>query len=481
MSVRLEHILQEFRQICTIPHASTREKELCRYLKQILQERASFLRCDAAGNLMAKFPANNAAPDAPTVILQAHMDMVVAGEVPPEQATVTVRQTDGWLETDGQTSLGADNGIGLAVILSLLKQPNFAHGPLYVLFTVAEEIGLRGARRVSPEFLKEAQYLINMDGFHADTVMVGCKGGLREQLWYPVQWQVVPAGNMAYRIRLDGFLGGHSGDDIDHGRCNTIRLMASMLRNLQERSTSMSISAFSGGVGFNVIPASCTADIVLHPEEAKAFISAIQAEIQRLLLPYQESDGQGHLEIETISCPKACWKRSSQRNILMALANLTDGVIQRDSNGVVSASCNMGHAYVVSDRFYIEDMLRCDTAEQEAAILSQHIEAAKSSGFHRRVTGYHSWHSKRDGKLASIVEHVYQSQHNGASMQVKTALVGVEPAYFQEKAPELEMICLGADILNAHSVKERVNCKSIEALSNLVEKTLGILAKKGAQ
>ena len=480
MSVKLEHILQEFRQICAIPHASTREKELCLYLKRKLRPHAGYLRCDAAGNLMAKIPANNASPDAPTVILQAHMDMVVAGEVAPERATVNVMQDGEWLVTDGRTSLGADNGIGLAVILSLLEQPDLTHGPLHILFTISEEIGLKGARRVSPEFLQEARYLINLDGFHSDTAMVGCKSGLRERMWYPAHWQIVPEGSVACRIRLDGFLGGHSGDDIDRGRCNTIRLMATLLRDLQERSASMAISAFHGGTGFNVISASCTADIVLRPEEAAAFTAAIQADGQRLLLPFRDTDGDGRLTVEEIPCPKACWKRASQRDILLVLANLTDGVVQRGADGAVSASCNMGHAYVASDRFYVEDMLRCDTAAQENAILTQHVSTAKAAGFHHRVAGYHSWHSGADSRLATVVSQVYRQQHEGAPMRVKTALVGVEPAYFQEKAPELEMVCLGADILNAHSVKERVNCKSVEELSDLLEKTLCILAKEGA-
>ena len=219
---------------------------------------------------------------------------------------------------------------------------------------------------------------------------------------------------------------------------------------------------------------------MLRPEEAAAFTAAIQADGQRLLLPFRDTDGDGRLTVEEIPCPKACWKRASQRDILLVLANLTDGVVQRNADGAVSASCNMGHAYVASDRFYVEDMLRCDTAAQENAILTQHVSTAKAAGFHHRVAGYHSWHSGADSRLATVVSQVYRQQHEGAPMRVKTALVGVEPAYFQEKAPELEMVCLGADILNAHSVKERVNCKSVEELSDLLEKTLCILAKEGA-
>lgn len=475
--MKWQEILFEFRQICAIPHASNRERELRCYLEKRLREKAAFLRCDAAGNLMAKFPASEtAAPDAPAVILQAHMDMVVAGEKPPEAAAVRVRQVDGWLETDGQTSLGADNGIGISIILALLKRPELVHGPLYVLFTVAEEVGLKGASRVPREFLNEARYLINLDGFHADTVMVGCKGGLREHLWYPIRWQTAPAGGVAFRIRLEGFLGGHSGDDIDRGRCNTIRMLARLLQGAWARFLNISVSDLSGGIGFNVIPAACAAEVVLPVGEAAAFAAAVREEGRRMLLPYRDSDGQGRLEIETIPYPEACWTGSTQRDILRVLTLLTDGVAQRDGEGAVSASCNMGHVYMTGDVFHIEDMLRCDTAVQETAILQRHMAVAGAAGFRRHVAGYHSWHGRREGRLLRVVEEVYRTQHDGGPMQVKTALVGVEPAYFQEKAPELEMICLGADIENAHSVRERVSCDSAAALSNLLEKTLHILA-----
>ena len=473
----LGQILDEFSQICTIPHASAKERAICLHLKRKLRPYAEHIYRDSAGNLIAKIPPNNADANAPTVVLQAHMDMVVAGDVSPELATVHVKWDGNWLETDNRTSLGADNGIGLAVILTLLKQPHFTHGPLCILLTASEEVGLKGARRVSPDVLQAAKYLINLDGFHSDVAIIGCKGGLREHFRYHARWQVVSDNCMGFRINLEGLLGGHSGDDIDRGRCNAIRLMAAMLQRLQGRFAGMRISAFQGGISFNAIPAHCTAEAVVQAEDAADFVSAVREETKQLLFAFRDTDGGGTASLEAIGLPKLCLRRISQQNILNLLTGLANGVVQRGANGAVSASCNLGHAYMGSGRFYVEDMLRCDTRAQENELLEQHISAAKEFGFYHRFDGYHSWHSGRQ-HLTHLIDQVYRSQHSERAMRIETALVGIEPAYFQDKAPELEMVCLGAEIQNAHSVKERVDSQSIEELYNLVECVLYRLAKE---
>lgn len=257
---RLRQIFEEFYRICEIPHPSAGEYALSCYLRSRLLEKTRHVRRDRSGNLMAVLPPKNASAAAPMVTLQAHMDMVVAGDVIPSRTRIIPRCEGDWLCSDGSTSLGADNGIGLAVILHLLEQENIVHGPLQILFTVCEEQGLKGARSIPAEFLRNARYLINLDGFHADTALTGCKSGLRETLWRRTGRLPVPPDMIAYRLELDGFKGGHSGEDIGLGRCNAIRMLAALLFDLQERSAGIAVSSFRGGTGFNVIPAGCAAD-----------------------------------------------------------------------------------------------------------------------------------------------------------------------------------------------------------------------------
>ena len=476
---RLEQILQEFYQICEIPHPSAGEQALSSYLRDRLLEKTRHVRRDRSGSLLATLPAKNADPDAPTVMLQAHMDMVVAGDVDPSRARVVPHLENNWLCSDGHTSLGADNGIGVAVILHLLEQEDLVHGPLQILFTVREEQGLKGARSLPVEFFKKARYLINLDGFHADTALTGCKSGLRETLWRRVSRQPVSPDMVAYRLEVKGFKGGHSGEDIGSGHCNAICMLAALLFDLQERCAGIAVSCFHGGTGFNVIPACCTADVVVKKEKAAAFVVALKEAFRLRCGAYRDTDGEGQLDVTYIPCPADCWAHATQRNILMALIGLSDGVVERDGDAV-SASCNLGRVYEEGEKFYLEDMLRCDTAQQEQAILAQHAAVASAGGLHRHVGGYHSWHPSGRNLLAETADHVYQEQ-NDAPLHLKTAQVGVEPAYFQEKAPQLEMICLGADIENAHSVTERANCQSILRLSRLLEGILYSIAKEKSE
>ena len=471
----LAQILAEFSRICEIPHPSMAEQPLSHYLLSRLLAHTDHVRQDRFGNLMAFIPPKNATADAPVVILQAHMDMVVAGNVIPEQAKIVAKQNDDWLCSDGRTSLGADNGIGLAVILYLLEREDIVHGPLQILFTVCEEQGLKGARSIPAAFLRNARYLINLDGFHADTALTGCKSGLRETLWRNTGRLALPSDMSAYRLEIGGFQGGHSGEDIGLGRCNAIRMLAALLLDLQACSAGIAVSSFWGGTGFNVIPACCSAEVVVKKEKAAAFVATLLEAFRLRCAVYNTSDSEGTLKATEIPCPSECWSPSAQQDILRALTSLADGVMEKGGNAV-SASCNLGRVYEVDGRFYIEDMLRCDTSQQEQTILEQHTTVASAYGFHYHAAGYHSWNQAGSNLLAEAAARVYQKQ-TGTSIQLKKAQVGVEPAFFQEKAPHLQMICLGADIVDAHSVKERVNCQSILRLSNLLDGILYEIAR----
>lgn len=469
-------IIEEFRRICAIPHGSGQEQRIGAYLKTRLEELGLRPRQDAAGNLLAEVPARGGG--GPVLILQAHMDMVVAGEVPAERASVRLTEDGGVLRSDGRTSLGADNGVGAAVILYLLGREDFVHGPLRVLFTVGEELGLQGARQVPPEWLLGAAYLINTDGFHADTELVGCKSGLRELLTRSAELRRTPPDMASYRVALTGFLGGHSGDDIHRGRCNTIQILAAILRSLQEKPGQLRVCGLTGGAGFNVIPAQCQAEVAVARAAEDAFLQAAREIGQVLLAEYRDTDGGGALTLEPIPTPRMCWKPDFQQGALELLAGLVNGVCGRDGDtGAVVSSCNLGQAFTEDGVLRVHDMLRCDTPEQEARISAQHRKMAEENGFSRSVTGYHSWHGDRDSRLAQTVASIYREQ-NGRPMQRRMAQVGVETAYFHEKAPALQMVCLGAEIQNAHSVQESVRTDSAAALADLIFEAAAALSEE---
>lgn len=486
-----KEILDEFKLLCGIPHGSGFEFNIGEHIKKRLKEIGAEVQQDETGNILGYIPAFNGKEDSPITILQAHMDMVIAGDLPQEEAIVNTVEENGFLRTDGHTTLGADNGIGVAVILTILKHPPVNHGPIRGIFTVSEEIGLKGAKEVDKSWLNGASYMINTDGFHSDIVVVGCKGGLRETLSRPVDIEKLNHevifhtrkenqldDTELYEVKLQGYLGGHSGDDIDKGRCNTIFQLAEILEDVQDRYD-MRIASMEGGAGYNVIPAECTAVVAVPKACIMSVGRLLRKEDKDIHAEFEHSDPTGTLTVKLLGETEpgnTLWSYDFQRDVLRLLRYMKEGISTRDVDGEVTSSCNLGRLTTEEGILKVGNMLRCDTRDQEDEILKQHEQVALILDFKREVVGYHSWHSEKDGRLVNTITEIYE-KNNGIPMRVKVAQVGLEPAYFSQMAPELEIVCLGADIENAHSVKENVNIESVVSLYNIIFESLQKLAE----
>ena len=473
-----EEIVEEFEKLCTIPHGSGNEQALSNYLKDRLTPLAVRVEQDKDGNLMADIPAGFSEDTAPVTILQAHMDMVVAvsdaslGSNP----VVTPIRRSGVLQSDGRTSLGADNGIGVAVILALVCRHDFPHGPLRVLFTISEEVGLKGAGEIPPRWLAGASYLINTDGFDADTELIGCKGGCRETFFRKMCTEPVKPSYTAFHIGLSGFTGGHSGDDIDKGLCNAVQALALLLSVAATDIPEMRIGAFRGGVGFNVIPARSDAVMLVPAERGEALTQLLREIGRKILSEYQD---RGALSIKQCVSPNQWWQASFQKEVLRFLTQLQNGVCERTpGTGAVSSSCNLGRVLLRENMLLVQVMFRCDMRRQEQRMLAQHSALAECCGFDSQMSGYHSWHTAPDSTLSETVCQAYEDL-TGSPILRKTAKVGLETALLQEKAPEMQMVCLGADIQHAHSVNECVREESAVLLFRLIQNTLTALGNGG--
>ncbi|NLU24880.1 MAG: aminoacyl-histidine dipeptidase [Clostridiales bacterium] len=425
---------------------------------------------------MAEIPADLSENTTPVTILQAHMDMVVAvsdTSLGSNPVIIPVRRS-GVLQSDGRTSLGADNGIGVAVILTLVCRHDFPHGPLRVLFTISEEIGLKGAGEIPPRWLAGASYLINTDGFHADTELIGCKGGCRETFSRKMCTEPVIPSYTAFHIGLSGFTGGHSGDDIDKSLCNAVQALACILSAAD--IPEMRIGSFRGGVGFNVIPARSDAVVFAPIEKSAPFTQLLREVGGRVLSEYQD---RGTLSIKRCVSPDRWWQASFQKEVLQFLTQLENGVCERiPETGAVSSSCNLGRVLLRENMLLAQVMFRCDKRRQEQRMLARHSALAECCGFESRMSGYHSWHTAPDSTLSETVCQAYEKL-TGVPILRKTAKVGLETALFQEKAPEIQMVCLGADIQHAHSVNECVREGSAVLLFRLIQKTLTALENGG--
>lgn len=442
-----------FRRLSRHPHPSHREEATREdYIAFLREELGAEPRTDQAGNLLCRLNATPGREGRPRLILQGHMDMVCAsaGGFRPEQDAVTILNQDGFLRSDGRSSLGADNGLGNAAVLWLLSTGQVAHGPLSLLFTTAEEVGLAGAREVDTSWLSDGNCLLNTDGFHLGRAIVGSAGGRRETWTRPLETQAAPQ-LPAWRLTLTGGLGGHSGDDIHRGRANTIKLLTNYLAGLPGAR----LAALSGGMAHNAIPAQAQA-VVFAPAQPDLTL------LREALEPYGETDPGLTAECVRTEAPPQVWTPALQAHTLAFLSGLYHGVYAMDAAfpGTVGASANLGRVWTEENTLRISTFLRAARQQEEKELADRHEALARAHGFTGTVVSYPGWPGDRNNSLAASLDKVWRTQ-TGRGLDISAVHVGLEPSIFQAKVPGMVMASTGPDILDAHSVDERAPVDSL--------------------
>ena len=471
-------VLDWFRFFSAYPHPSWGEGALADALEARFRSNGWPVERDEWNNLRADIPGAPGLEDLPPVIVQGHMDMVCAaarggGYVPERDPIVTVVE-DGVLRSDRRSSLGADNNLGNAAALYLLEKP-LRRGPVRLLLTVAEEVGLQGAKRVDPSWLAGCRYLINTDGFTFGQAVVSSAGGRRET--YTKKLHTVPRrGSMAYEISLSGFLGGHSGYDIDRGRANAVKLLSLFLGELRE-TLDYDLACFRGGHAHNAIPLEARAVITADRAFAVPLAMAVERLRGRMDHLYHINDPGFRVELKEVPPPERVWNPGSRDSTLDLVALLYNGVFAMHDSipGQVSASANVGRLLVNDDKeIEIDVFLRCAIDFSEEILAFQHARAAKLTGFHVSVDSYPGWMGGLDNPLAKLMDRVCRRQ-TGRKLDITAVHVGLEPSVLGAKNPELIMVNTGPDIANPHSTDEHAPLKNLPAYVRLLAGTLEAL------
>ena len=460
----LSGILAQFSELCRYPHPSWGEKPLADYVERLLRQRGLSPVRDEWNNIMADLPATPGREGAPLTVLQGHLDMVCAvkqdsGYV-PETSPVVCRVEDGWLRSDGNSSLGADNNLGNAVVLWLLEQ-DIPHGPIRLLFTVAEEVGLQGAKRVDPSWLTGVRYLINTDGFMLGKAIISSAGGYREYFCRPMETQK-RENSCVFSLEMSGFPGGHSGYDIHRGRTNPIRLMAQFLSQMNKYE----LLALSGGHADNAIPMDCTALLAVRDEDTAALERAAQ-ELSR-----EVTDGTVSLK-RMEQGPDTAWTPECRDAALRLLSGVKIGVHawRSEEKEQVSASANLGTVSVADGQIRVACFIRASRQEDEQALAAQHFGMAREVGFTGSADGYPGWPEKEENPLADAVAAVWQ-ELTGKEMVIEAVHVGLEPSVLGAKNPDMLMVNTGPEILDPHSLDERASVEGLPAYARLLAGTL---------
>lgn len=475
MNAGQERLLQEpvfrhFHTLCQIPHPSFREEQISRYLFDWACERGLQAHRDAHRNVLIRKPAAAEYENAPGVMLQAHMDMVCekASGAAHDFETDPIRwQIEGdRINTNGRTTLGADDGIGVALALSVLEDDSLPHPALEVLFTTAEEEDFSGAAGFDTAAMR-SKYLINLDHCCDREFLCGSCGGQAAELKVPVESGAVPEGWIACTLTVSGLLGGHSGEDIHRGHGNAISLLVRLFLALEEQGIPFQLGPVAGGSFRLAIPRDASAVVCFPAGAQEKLRSAVEQLKDAFAMELSASGAQ--LTVSLASAERPAWCAAPDALLTAALLS-PDGIYQMNETltGLVDTSDNMGELFLTEEGLRIVYEIRSARPSLGNYLYQRLCRLAKMLGGKCTTDRFYpSWSFQPESRLRSIASEAYRELF-GCDAQYLTVHAGLEVGFFSEKKPELDAISIGPDCWNFHSPSEEMSISSVRRVYRLL-------------
>lgn len=464
-----------FGEILEIPRPSKHEAKISKYLQKFGKDHGYETLHDQLGNVLIRKPASKGYEKSAGVCLQAHIDMVCEKNGDKKfdfMKDAIVPVLDGeWLTADG-TTLGADDGIGVAAALAILADKKIEHGPLEVLFTVDEETGLTGAAGLSEKWLK-SEILLNFDDEDEGEFCIGCAGGIDTTVSLQFKKERTEKEVRAYRIKVSGLKGGHSGDDINKGRGCANKLLTRILWNGQE-SCGLRLAEIDGGNLRNAIAREAWA-VVTVPERKRRILEKLVKEMAgALLFEFRSTEPDLMIEIEEVEKPRFVMDKETQRNLLDALLACAHGVLamSREIENFVETSTNLASVKMDGNKIKIATSQR-SSVESAKKAAAQKIEAtfrmigAKVS----HGDGYPGWTPNPKSRVLKVGVSTYKKLYKKEPV-VRAIHAGLECGLIGQKYPKMDMISYGPTLRGVHSPDERIEIKTVQMFWDL---TLAIL------
>ncbi len=472
---------RHFDQILTIPRGSGNEAAVREHIIGIAERAGLQHKVDAMGNLMVRKPGTAGFEDAPVTVLQNHMDMVNEKNSDVDhdfEKDPLEPELDGDYLTAVGTTLGADNGIGIAAALAVLEAEDLTHGPLELLFTVDEETGLTGAAGIDAAMIT-GRTLLNLDSEEEGVLYVGCAGGGDSHLTIPVQVIQTPPRCAAVEISLQGLKGGHSGCDIDLQRGNAIKLLARAIYAVALQGPNLHLVALSGGSAHNAIPREAFAKVVVPQDSLDDFKTAFAKEISAIQEEFKPAEPDMSNDVKDVDSPVEVWHEATTLTTLRLVTALPHGplAMSYDIPELVETSTNL--ATVTSgDGSLTIGMSSRSSVETALAALRQRIRASGELAGAEVAEGdsYPGWKPNLDSLLLKIVRDIHKREL-GSEPEVKAIHAGLECGIIGEKLDGMDMISLGPRIEFPHSPDERVKIDTVEQFYHLLSAVLAELAR----
>ncbi|MEG0502162.1 MAG: aminoacyl-histidine dipeptidase [Cellulosilyticaceae bacterium] len=459
-----EKVFYYFEEISRIPRGSGNEKAISDYMVEFAKKHNLWVKQDEVNNIYIKKPATKGYENAPTVILQGHLDMVCEKNKETD-FDFEVQGLD--LYTDGDfikargTTLGADNGIAIAYQMAVLADDTLVHPAIEALMTTAEETGMDGVANLHPEYL-EGKILLNLDTDDEGEFLVSCAGGARAHLIIEDQWNKVSKEECAYRILINGLIGGHSGAEIHHERANANVLMGRVLELLREK-VAYEISEVSGGTKDNVITRECEVVIVTEANQYNAIAEVVEEMKANFSEEYAVQDAGICIAVSEVKAEKKLTKVATKQliDVLLLLPNGISGMSHQIS-GLVESSMNIGVVQSGEDGIHVTLSIRSSMPSRKMEIVRKITVLSRILEIKCEVGAFYpAWVYEKDSEIRGIAIETYKQMYN-EEPKIRAIHAGLECGFISEKLPGVDMIAFGPNVRAIHSPEERASISSMQ-------------------
>ena len=465
-----------FEEICQIPRPSKKEEKIIGFLLDFAAKNKLIARLDDVGNVLISKPGTAGRENDQVVILQSHLDMVCEKNSETihdfEVDSIKAYIDEGWVRAQG-TTLGSDDGIGIAAQMAVLTSTNLSHGPIECLFTVDEETGLSGAFALQPGFLSGTT-LLNLDSEDEGELFIGCAGGIDTIGTLEYNPEDLPIGSYAMKLEVKGLLGGHSGDDINKNRGNAIKILNRFLLDA-DRKFDMHLADLKGGNLRNAIAREAYAVVVVPQSQKESLVVEWNVFTSEMEFEFERSEPKLMMHHQSVELPEFVIDSDTKTRLLHLIAACPHGVLEMSSRmaGMVETSTNLASVkfsgkneimLVTSQRSEI-DSRKLMAAEMVASVMFLGGATIEHS------EGYPGWTPNPDSVVAKIAADSYKKLF-GNDPVVKSIHAGLECGLFLEKYPELDMVSFGPTIRGAHSPDERISIETVDKFWKLLVEVL---------
>ena len=465
-------IWKYFDEITKIPRPSKKEEKIIKYLLDFAKEHNLDAEKDEIGNVIIRKPATKGKENSKTVILQSHSDMVCEKNADTEHNFDTdpiKTYIDGdWVKAKG-TTLGGDDGIGIAAALDILASKDIQHPAIEALFTSDEETGMTGAFGLKEGFMK-GEILINLDSEDEGELFIGCAGGIDTVAEFKYKKKDIPKNSVAYKISVTGLNGGHSGDEIDKGLGNANKILNRIIFKLSKKFNAR-LNNFDGGNLRNAIAREAFGIVTINKKHSEKFEKTILKLADIIKNEFATTEKNLSVKYEKVELPKFVISKNVQNKLMHSINACWHGVYQMsaDMPGLVETSTNLASVkFIQKNKIKIETSQRSSVESAKYDMAQTVASVFKLAGAKvKHGDGYPGWKPNTDSEIMKITEESYKKLFN-TQPEVKAIHAGLECGLFLEKYPYLDMISFGPTIKGAHSPDERMNIPTVQKFRDLL-------------